>query len=444
MKYGNGNIPYICMQTQSTCYKSTRVQTPVGILWHSTGANNPNLKRYVQPSDDSPKKEQDLDKLGLNPNHNDWNHISRNAGLNAWIGKFADGSVGTVQTMPWDYRPWGCGSGSIGSCNNGWIQFEICEDNLTDPVYFEKVYKEACELTAYLCKLYNLDPNGYVMVKGVRIPVITCHNDAAKIGFAGMHSDINHWFPRYGKNMTTARGDVAAIIAGAGPVPTPTPTPTTGNPYKEPTVVVKKGTKGEDAKWVQWELREAGFDKSFSYNGKTYGAVVIDGEIGPIGDAAIRCYQTVMKLEVDGMVGPASRASMKENTTNIINGPVVSTVAQTTPIVESKPVENNTTPTPVVEEPKVNPYKTPTITVKKGCKNAEAVKWVQWELVEAGYGKRFQYNSKKYSAVVVDGVAGDITDAAIRAFQKRSKLTIDGMAGKKTRDALKANHSSVE
>ena len=22
-----------------------------GVLWHSTGANNPNIKRYVQPSD---------------------------------------------------------------------------------------------------------------------------------------------------------------------------------------------------------------------------------------------------------------------------------------------------------------------------------------------------------------------------------------------------------
>ena len=175
MKYGNGNIPYVCMQTQSTCYKSTRVQTPVGVLWHSTGANNPNLKRYVQPSDDSPKKEQDLDKIGLNVAHNDWNHISRNAGLNAWIGKLADGSVAAVQTMPWNYKPWGCASGSRGSCNNGWIQFEICEDGLSDSNYFNKIYQEACELTAYLCKMYNLNPNGSVNFNGVSVPVILCH-----------------------------------------------------------------------------------------------------------------------------------------------------------------------------------------------------------------------------------------------------------------------------
>ena len=41
---------------------------PKGVLWHSTGANNPTLKRYVQPSDIRPKedtysKEEWLEKL---------------------------------------------------------------------------------------------------------------------------------------------------------------------------------------------------------------------------------------------------------------------------------------------------------------------------------------------------------------------------------------------
>lgn len=59
--------------------------------------------------------------LGKNPNNNDWNHIERFAGLNCWIGELADGTVSTVQTMPWDYAPWGCGEGPKGSCNDGWI-----------------------------------------------------------------------------------------------------------------------------------------------------------------------------------------------------------------------------------------------------------------------------------------------------------------------------------
>lgn len=205
--------PYVCMQTNSTCYKQTRKMTPIGILWHSTGANNPWLSRYVQPTDGSANYDKDIAKIGKNTNGNDWNHIDVSAGLNAWIGKFADGTVGTVQTMPWDYRPWGCASGSNGSCNNGWIQFEICEDNLQDKEYAEKVYSEAVALTAYLCKEYKIKPDGFVKMNGVEVPTITCHNDAAKLGFASDHADINHWFPKIlGRSMAEVRRDVGMAM----------------------------------------------------------------------------------------------------------------------------------------------------------------------------------------------------------------------------------------
>ena len=217
MKYSSSNKPLVCMQTQSTCYKDTRTMTPKGILWHSTGANNPALKRYVQPSDTKPAedtytKAKWLEILGKNQYSNDWNHIERQAGLNCWIGKLADGTVTTVQTMPWDYRPWGCGKGSKGTCNDNWIQFEICEDALTDKTYFEKVYKEACEITAYLCKLYNIDPNGTVTHNGVKVPTILCHQDAYKLGLGSDHSDVYNWFKKHSKTMDDARKDVAALI----------------------------------------------------------------------------------------------------------------------------------------------------------------------------------------------------------------------------------------
>lgn len=186
-----------------------------GILWHSTGANNPWLKRYVQPSDNDPNKAKLLDLLGVNKNHNDWNHIERQAGLNCWVGKLADGSVTTVQTMPWDYRPWGCGPGVYGSCNNGWIQFEICEDGLDDPNYFAKAYKEACEITAYLCDLYNINPHGTVDYYGITVPTILCHVDSYRLGLGSGHGDVEHWLPKFGKSMATVRDDVAALLSGA-------------------------------------------------------------------------------------------------------------------------------------------------------------------------------------------------------------------------------------
>lgn len=212
MKYSNANQPLVCMMTNSTCYKQTRKMDIKGVLWHSTGANNKTIKRYVQPSENDKNCQSLIAKIGKNTSRTDWNHSSQQAGVNAWIGALADGSVAAVQTLPWNYRPWGCGSGSKGSCNTGWIQFEICEDNLSDPNYFAKVYKEACELTAYLCKTYNINPNGFVNVNGVTVPTILCHQDSYQLGLGSNHADVYHWFKKYGKDMATVRKDVAALM----------------------------------------------------------------------------------------------------------------------------------------------------------------------------------------------------------------------------------------
>ncbi len=209
MKYNENNKPLVCMQTQSTCYKGTKKMPVKGVLWHSTGANNPWIKRYVQPSDNDPNRAELLALIGVNGNRNDWNHIEYEAGLNCWVGKLADGTVSTVQTMPWDYKPWGCGGG----CNNGWIQFEICEDSLTDANYFNAVYREACEITAYLCKMYNLNPKGTVTVNGKKIPVILDHVTSYELGMGSGHGDVRHWFSKYGKTLDDVRNDVAALMA---------------------------------------------------------------------------------------------------------------------------------------------------------------------------------------------------------------------------------------
>ena len=221
MKYSEKNKPLVCMQTNSDCYKGTTTIKPVGVLWHSTGANNKTIKRYVQPIDASETKEHPdntytnaklMEILGDNKYNNDWNHIERRAGLNAWIGVTEDGTVTSVQTMPWNYKPWGCGAGAKGSCNDGWLQFEICEDDLADKAYFEAAYTEACELTAYLCKMFNLDPKGTVDYKGVTVPVILCHADSYKLGLGNNHGDILHWFKKYGVTMDDIRDRVAKLL----------------------------------------------------------------------------------------------------------------------------------------------------------------------------------------------------------------------------------------
>jgi len=222
-----------CFQTHSTWYKGARMGKPIGILWHDTGAGNPNLKRYVQPYDGDEDYDKLISLIGKNKYGNDWNHISHEAGLNAWIGKLADGSIATIQAGEWERQPWGCGAGTLGSCNgyikkNGqtirtndfWLQFEICDDGYDDKDYFLKAYKEACEFTAYICKLFNIDPLGTVLYNGVSVPTILCHADSYKLKLGGNHGDIYSWFKKYGYTMDNVRNDVAALLAEEKKEPT--------------------------------------------------------------------------------------------------------------------------------------------------------------------------------------------------------------------------------
>ena len=198
-----------CILTANDCYKTGKKITPKGVMVHSTGANNPNLKRYAQPLKTDPDYTALTQKLGKNNNGNDWNRSGLNVCVHAFIGKLANGTVGTVQTLPWNYRGWHSGSGKKGTANDTHISFEICEDGLTDATYFKKVYQEAVELTAMLCKEYKLDPLGD--------GVIICHSEGHKRGIASNHGDVMHWFPKHGKSMDTFRKDVQAQMGVTQP-----------------------------------------------------------------------------------------------------------------------------------------------------------------------------------------------------------------------------------
>ena len=182
--------------TRNDCYIRGRTIRPQGVMIHSTGANNPELRRYVAPNDGL---------LG-EPSLRHWNQSGTTACVHAFIGKLDDGSVATYQTLPWTMRGWHCGKGSKGSGNDTHISFEICEDGLTDASYFKAVYREAVELTAMLCREFGLDP----MADGV----VICHAEGHKRGIASNHGDVLHWFPKHGKTMDDFRADVAREMKG--------------------------------------------------------------------------------------------------------------------------------------------------------------------------------------------------------------------------------------
>ena len=191
-----------CILTKNECYLKGKTIKPKGVMAHSTGAKNKKAKRYVQPLKTDAGYNDLLAKLGKNTLGNHWNRSGVKKCVHAFIGELADGSIATVQTLPWNHRGWHAGD----DANDTHIGFEICEDNLKDKVYFDKVYKEAVELTASLCKMYNLDP--------LKDGVVICHSEGYKRGIASNHGDVMHWFPKHGKSMDTFRKDVAALVNG--------------------------------------------------------------------------------------------------------------------------------------------------------------------------------------------------------------------------------------
>lgn len=212
MKYDSQHVLQ-CFMRQSTWYREeNRTMAVRGVLIHCTGSNNPYVKRYVQPDYNDPNRQKLLDLIGVNKNNNDWNHSKRDAGVSAFIGKLADGTVSSVQVGPWNKWQWGCGKGQYGSCNNGWIQFEMCEDELNDRAYFNAVFEEAAQLTAYLCTLYNLNPQGKTKLNGHSLPVIMCHQDAYRYGFGSNHYDVYNWFGGFEVSMNDFRARVNAIM----------------------------------------------------------------------------------------------------------------------------------------------------------------------------------------------------------------------------------------
>lgn len=182
-----------CILTNNDCYRRGLTIVPKGVMVHSTAANNPYIKRYVQPDDGL---------LGDNTYDNDWNRSGLDVCVHAFIGKKQDGGIATYQTLPWDRRGWHAG----GDANNTHISFEICEDDLSSRSYFEAVYREAAELTAYLCGLYGLNP--------LQDGVVICHAEGYRRGTASNHGDVEHWFPKFGKTMDDFRNDVNQIMEG--------------------------------------------------------------------------------------------------------------------------------------------------------------------------------------------------------------------------------------
>lgn len=173
--------------TKTDCYKNRVIQQPKGIQVHSTGANNPNLSRYVGPDDG---------RLGENKYNNTHNRPGLSVCANAYIGKLKDGTPAIYQALPWDTRCWLSASGKNGNANKmGFVGFEICEDNCKNKEYFNQVVMGlSVNLVAYLCKEYNIP-----------LENVLDHSELYQKGIGSNHADITKWLKVFGLTMNHYR-----------------------------------------------------------------------------------------------------------------------------------------------------------------------------------------------------------------------------------------------
>ena len=175
------------------CYIAAQKMIPKGIVVHTTGANNPYLKRYV----DAP------DEVGTNRYGNHWNQEKpggRKVCVHAFIGYNKDENIRVAELLPLDICCWGVGNGTNGSYNfdPAYIQFEICEDKLLDRDYYEKVFSVAVEYCAELCRTYNIN-----------VENVVGHNEAYRLGYGSNHCDPEHWMRNFGESMSDFRAKVS-------------------------------------------------------------------------------------------------------------------------------------------------------------------------------------------------------------------------------------------
>jgi len=143
----------------------------------------------------------------------------------------------------------------------------------------------------------------------------------------------------------------------------------------------------------------------------------VDGVFGPATDRAVRARQAVLGVTVDGAWGPASAAAEA-----VASGkPTPPPVAPTPPVVVKPPAK----PTPPrFPLPSGHAYAVDdgTIYTHSGVRGSD--------------GAQVKAIQRKLGGLTVDGIFGARTAAAVRAFQRKHRITVDGEVGPATWSVL--------
>ncbi|UOE93008.1 N-acetylmuramoyl-L-alanine amidase [Alkalihalobacillus sp. LMS39] len=154
---------------------------------------------------------------------------------------------------------------------------------------------------------------------------------------------------------------------------------------------LSRGDQGDDVRALQERLTELGFD-----------AGPIDGIFGPLTYDGVVRFQRSASIGVDGIVGPETRAALRD--------------AQT-------PIDQIEHGSPT-DEPD---YREPSF-------SNESRRLLRY-VIPVMRGEDVQEVQRKTGAMV-DGLFGPETDRRVREFQRRENLTVDGIVGPQTWRAL--------
>lgn len=184
-----------------------------------------------------------------------------------------------------------CIAGSFAAWSRGkWL-----ETDTSDGVNEDLALTNAAKVVAWWCQKYQI-PVQYIGGRGIPwgSDGICGHQDFGSWG--GGHHDPGPNFP-YDELVRRAK----AIMGGTTPAPQPAPPKPAPTGYF--TGLLYIGSKGPQVSELQRRLKAA--YKSYAGN------LPVDGDFGPLTDAAVREFQRRSRLTVDGIVGPQTAAALK-------------------------------------------------------------------------------------------------------------------------------------
>lgn len=184
-----------CYQTKNPCYRKGTPMKPVGIrgAQHGGEQSAPVPVCGLSRTAGGEPVRQPLEPAG-GGDAGAWSHRTGQ-------GWGCDGG----EHPPYTWRV-GRGQGEPGSYNydpTGAHSVEMCEDDLTDPSYFDQVMETAVAYCARLCREYGLAAESVVS-----------HKEAHAQGYASNHGDPENWMGRFGMTMEDFRARVRAKLKG--------------------------------------------------------------------------------------------------------------------------------------------------------------------------------------------------------------------------------------